>query len=255
MISAICLSLAAALAPMPAQQADRSARASEALPSVVLVHGAVMDGSGWQSVFAALTRRGYRVAVTQLPLTGLNEDVATVRAAIARLPGPIVLVGHSYGGAVISVAGTDPKVRSLVYVAAHQPDVGESVGELNARFPLPAHVEPAGDGKIIVASDHFRADVAADLPAAEAAFLAAAQAPTEVAAFTAKVPAAAWRGKPSWGIVARQDRTLSPALERWMYARSKTRVTELDGSHLVYMSRPNEVAAVIETAAKASDER
>ncbi len=230
--------------------ADAPARARSApVADIVLVHGAVMDGSGWRDVHDMLREKGLRVTVAQLPLTGLEADVAAVREAIARVTGPVVLVGHSYGGAVISVAGTDPKVLSLVYVAAHQPDRGESLADLNTRHPLPAHVLPAGEGSIIVDPAYFRDEVAADLPEGHAEFLANAQRPTATAAFTAKLPEAAWRSKPSWAVVARQDRTLSPEVERFMYARSGATVTELDGSHLVHMSHPGEVAEVIGKAA------
>ena len=216
---------------------------------VVLVHGAVMDGSSWRGVYEELHREGYRVIVAQLPLTGLDSDIAAAREAIGRANGPVVLVGHSYGGAVISAAGDDPKVRALVYVAAHQPDAGESVADLNGRFPLPAHVEQAGTGSIIVAPAHFKADVAADLDEDEARFLADAQRPTATIGFTTKLVAVAWHAKPSWAIVARQDHTLAPALQRWMYARSKAVVVELDASHSVQISRPADVAAVIRRAA------
>lgn len=219
---------------------------------VVLVHGAVMDGSGWRDVYDRLHKKGFRVLVVQLPLTGLDADVAAAREAIARAAGPVVLVGHSYGGAVISIAGSDPKVRSLVYVAAHQPDRGESVADLNARFPLPAHVVPAGEGKIIVDPAHFQADVAADVADVQAGFLADAQRPTAIAAFTTKLPEAAWRSKPSWAIIARQDHTVSPELQRFMYARSKAQVTEIDASHAVYISRAANVAEAIERAATAT---
>lgn len=244
-ITAVLAASLAADAPVAPPAGETPAR------DVVLVHGAVMDGSGWRDVYDRLRGKGYRVTVAQLPLTGLDADVAATRQAIARAQGPVVLVAHSYGGAVASVAGIDPKVRSLVYVAAHQPDKGESVADLNGRFPLPAHVISVGEGNIIVDPAHFYTDVAADVPGRQAEFLAHAQRPTATAAFTAKLSVAAWRIKPVWAIVARQDRTLSPDLMRFMYARSKAKVTELDASHAVYISRPAAVAEVIEKAAEA----
>ncbi|MFS0772719.1 alpha/beta fold hydrolase [Sphingomonas sp. 1P08PE] len=217
--------------------------------NVVLVHGATMDGSSWRPVYDRLRARGFRVQVVQLPLTGLADDVAATRQVIERQDGPVVLVGHSYGGAVVSAAGTDPKVRSLVYVAAFQPDVGESIADLGARFPMVAHPVMVTSSAMIVAPEAFRADIAADLQVATTDFLADAQRPTAVAAFTTRASTAAWRDKPSWALVARQDRTVAPDLERFMYARSKARTVEVDASHLAQLSKPDAVVALIEEAA------
>jgi pimeloyl-ACP methyl ester carboxylesterase len=220
-------------------------RAEAPVRNAILVHGAVMDGSGWRSVYDILVVNGFKVAVVQLPLTGLDDDVAETRRVIDRQDGPVVLVGSSYGGAVISVAGTDPKVKALVYVAALQPDQGESVVDLNARWPMVGHPKDLGNGTMIVDPAYFAADVAADLPTEEAAFLSHSQRPTAFAAFTTKLPRVAWRDKPSFGIVATQDKTLSPDMERFMYKRSGADIVEIKASHLPHISQPQAVADVI----------
>jgi pimeloyl-ACP methyl ester carboxylesterase len=223
-----------------------------AVKNIVLVHGANTDGSGWRGVYDILTKDGYHVSVVQQPLTGLADDVAATQRIIDRQDGPAVLVGHSYGGAIITVAGTDPKVRALVYVAALQPDVGETTGKLAASIPgdLPStDLKPTKDGFIFVDPAKFAEDVAADLPPAQAAFMANAQMPVAAAAFDAPVTVAAWHDKPSFGIIATADRALNPKLARWMYTRSGAKITEINGSHLVYVSQPSAVASVIETAA------
>jgi len=237
----------AALAAAPGQATEPPVR------NVVLVHGAVMDGSSWRAVHDRLREAGGRVTVVQLPLTSFEADVAATREAIERQDGPVVLVGHSYGGAVITEAGATPKVKALVYVAAFQPDVGESVGALGARFPVPAHPRMVSDGVMIVEPERFGDDVAADLPKAEAEFLAHAQRPTAVSVFEATIGSAAWRDRPSWSVVATRDRTVAPDLQRFMYARSGANVVELDASHLVHVSRPDEVAAVIRRSMTSAD--
>ncbi len=231
--------------------APTAAFAQDLAKSIVLVHGAVMDGAGWRGVYDILRRKGFHVSVAQLPLTGLDADVAATRRLIDLQPGPVVLVGHSYGGAVISAAGTDPKVVSLVYVAALQPDIGESVADLNARWPMPGHPVPLDGGAMIIDSAHFRADIAADVPKGEADFLAASQRPTAFTSFTAKLSAAAWKTKPSFGVVATEDKTIDPNEERFMYGRSGAKVVEVRASHLVHISQPKAVADVIVQAAAA----
>lgn len=224
-----------------------------AVKNIVLVHGANTDGSGWRGVFDILTKDGYHVSVVQQPLTGLADDVAATKRVIDRQDGPVVLVGHSYGGAIITVAGADPKVHALVYVAAVQPDIGETTSKLAASMPgeVPASdLELTSDGFIFVDPARFAADVAADLPQAKARYLANAQMPVAAAAFDAPVTVAAWRGKPSYGIVATADRALNPKLARWMYKRSGAKTTEIEASHLVYISQPAAVARVIERAAR-----
>ena len=219
----------------------------------MLVHGAITDGSGWRGVYDILTQDGYHVSVVQPPLTGLADDVAATKRLIDQQDGPVILAGHSYGGTIITMAGTDPKVRALVYVAALQPDVGETTHKLAAMMPgmAPAgDLRPTRDGFIFVDPGRFPADVAADLPRAQAQFMASSQVPVAAAAFDAPVTAAAWRFKPSYGIIALDDRELSPRLARWMYERSGARITEVKASHLVYISHPAAVARVIETAAR-----
>jgi pimeloyl-ACP methyl ester carboxylesterase len=246
---------AVAIAASPAAKAGSAAIGT--VKNVVLVHGANTDGSGWRGVYDALTKDGYRVSVVQQPLTGLAEDVAATKRVIDQQDGPVILVGHSYGGTIITVAGADPKVRALVYVAALQPDVGETTGQLAASMPgaTPgSDLKPTSDGFIFVDSTRFAADVAADLPPAQAKYLANAQMPVAAAAFDAPVTVAAWHDKPSYGIVATADRALNPILARWMYKRSGATTTEIRASHLVYISHPGAVAGVIEKAARSVSE-
>jgi pimeloyl-ACP methyl ester carboxylesterase len=242
---------AVVVATSPAVEAGSGAIGT--VKNIVLVHGAIADGSGWRGVYDILIKDGYRVSVVQQPLTGLVDDVAATKRVIDQQDGPVILVGHSYGGTIITVAGADPKVRALVYVAALQPDVGETTNQLAASMPgaVPSSdLKPARDGFIFVDSTKFAADVAADLPPAQAKYMANAQMPVAVAAFDAPVSVAAWRDKPSYGIVATADRALNPMLARWMYKRSGAKMTEIKASHLVYISHPGEVASVIESAAR-----
>lgn len=226
--------------------------AAEAQPArnVVLVHGAFADGSGWKGVYDRLTSKGYRVTIVQQPETGLDADVEATRRAVAMQDGPVVLVGHSWGGQVISEAGTDPKVAALVFVAAAVPEVGETVKSLNERMPPRELAVRNVGGYLMLDPAHYHAQFAADLPKAQADFMAHSQVLIAAKAFEEPAKAAAWRTKPSYGIVAGSDRTLRPELERWMYARAKATVTEVPGSsHAVYLSHPDVVAAVIEKAA------
>jgi len=219
---------------------------------IVLVHGALTDGSTWRGVYDNLTRDGFRVRVVQQPLTGLADDVAATERVIDQLEGPVVLVGHSYGGTIITVAGANPKVKALVYVAALQPDVGETTNQLSSSKPgkVPrSDLTATSDGYVFFDPARFPADVGADVPAAQAQFLAHAQMPVAASAFDATVKVAAWHDKPSYGIIATEDLELSPELAHWMYARSGAKVTEIRGSHLVYISQPRAVARVIESAA------
>ena len=223
-----------------------------AVKNIVLVHGAITDGSGWRGVYDILTKDGYRVSVVQQPLTGLADDVAATKRVIDQQDGPVILVGHSYGGSIITVAGADPKVRALVYVAALQPDAGETSNQLAASMPAEvpsSDLKPTKDGFVFLDPTKFAADVAADLPPAQAEYMAHAQMPVAAAAFDAPVTVAAWHDKPSYGIVATADRALNPMLARWMYKRSGAKITEIKASHLVYISQPDAVASVIETAA------
>jgi len=250
------IAVAAAMVAVSWTAAAGSAAAG-AVKNIVLVHGANTDGSAWRGVYDVLTNDGYHVSVVQQPLTGLADDVAATQRVIDRQDGPVILVGHSYGGAIITVAGADPKVRALVYVAAVQPDVGETTGKLAASMPgdFPSSdIVPTKDGFLFVDPARFAADVAADLPPAQARFMANAQTPVAAAAFDAPVTVAAWHDKPSYGIIATEDRALNPKLARWMYQRSGAQITEIKGSHLVYVSRPRAVATVIEKAARSATE-
>jgi pimeloyl-ACP methyl ester carboxylesterase len=259
MKTAYALGIAFATAVVAASPtAEAGSEATGPAKNIVLVHGANTDGSGWRGVHDILIRHGYRVSVVQQPLTGLADDVAATKRVIDQQDGPVILVGHSYGGTIITVAGADPKVRALVYVAALQPDVGETTSQLAASIPgeIPgSDLKPTGDGFIFVDSTRFAADVAADLPPAQARYLADAQMPVAAAAFDAPVTVAAWRDKPSFGIVATADRALNPMLARWMYKRSGATMTEIKASHLVYISQPGAVASAIERAARSIGEK
>ncbi len=254
MMHTLRIALAALLVAIAAPAAAGSAPPARA--QIVLVHGALIDGSSWRGVHDILTKDGYRVSVVQQPLTGLDADVAATQRVLDHLDGPIVLVGHSYGGTIITVAGADPKVRALVYVAALQPDVGETSNQLAASMPgtaPPADFRQTKDGFLFLDPAKFAADFGADLSPALARFMAHAQMPLAAAALDAPVTVAAWRDKPSYAIVATEDRALNPKLARWMYARSKATVTEIKASHAVLITRAAAVAAVIEKAAAALD--
>lgn len=219
--------------------------------SIVLVHGALIDGSSWRGVYDVLTRHGFRVAVVQQPLTGFEDDVAATKRVIDQQQGLVVLVGHSYGGAIITVAGTDPKVRALVYVAGLQPDVGETAGEVAPpKPPADKHLILGKDGFIFIAPANFAEDVAADLPKAQVDFMAHAQMPVASAAFAVKMPVAAWHSKPSYAVIAKQDQALDIERATWMARRAGSKVTFVDGSHAVLTSQPRAVAGVIEAAAR-----
>lgn len=222
--------------------------------TIVLVHGALIDGSSWRGVYDVLTSDGYRVRIVQQPLTGLDEDVAATRRVLDQEDGPVILVGHSYGGSIITVAGVDPKVKALVYVAALQPDVGESSGEVAPPMPPASHdLKPTKDGFVFLDPARFAADFGADLPRANAEFMARSQMPVAGAAFSAKLPAAAWRDKPSYAIIATEDRALDPAVARRMAERAGSKVTAVKASHAVLISHPRAVARVIEAAARDGD--
>lgn len=244
-LSLVLAALAALGSSMPASADTRN---------IVLVHGAAVDGSYWRGVHDVLVADGYRVAVVQLPLTSLDDDVAATRRVLDAQDGAIVLVGHSYGGAVVTVAGTDPDVTALVYVAALQPDVGESVTELMASMPAdtdPNAILVGDDGTFTIRPTLYHANVAADVPKATADFLAVSQVPTGPAISAAEVGVAAWRDKPSYAVLTTRDRILSPALQRFMYRRSGATIAEVEASHSVHISQPKAVAAVIAKAARA----
>lgn len=234
--------------------ADASARPKA---SIVLVHGAFVDGSGWQAVHAILTGRGFEVLVVQNPTITLEGDVAATARVIGLAHHPVTLVGHSYGGAVITEAGDDPKVASLVYIAAFVPDAGESVSDLTQHPAEPgeatAPLLPLEDGFLIVDPAKFPEAFAADVALETTRFMAAAQVPWGLGAVTAKLGKAAWKHKPVHYLVATADRMAPPSAQRRMAKRSGARTAEIDSSHAAMLSHPYEVAAFIETAASTSD--
>jgi pimeloyl-ACP methyl ester carboxylesterase len=220
--------------------------------SVVLVHGGFVDGSGWQPVYDILTGLGYHVSVVQNPTLSLEGDVAAARQVIDAQPGPVVLVGHSYGGMVITEAGTHDKVAALVYIAAFAPDAGESVSMLIADPPPGAPVPPIlppRNGFLLLDREKFHSSFAGDLPAGQAAFMADAQVPWGVDALGGTVSQPAWRTKPSWYLVTTEDRMIAPPAQRTMSQRAGSKVTEIAASHSVFLSQPAAVAALIEQAA------
>jgi pimeloyl-ACP methyl ester carboxylesterase len=223
-----------------------------AATNVVLVHGGFVDGSGWQGVYDILTGHGYHVSVVQNPTLSLEGDVAATRQVIDQQPGPVVLVGHSYGGMVITEAGTHDKVTTLVYIAAFAPDAGESVNTLIANPPPGAPVPPIlppSNGFLFLDRDKFHASFAGDLPAEQAAFMADAQVPWGVDALNGTITQPAWRTKLSWYLVTTEDRMIPPPGQRAMSQRAGSKVTEVTASHSVFLSQPAVVAALIEQAA------
>ena len=223
--------------------------------NVVLVHGGFVDGSGWQGVHAELRKRGYAVTVVQNPTTSLADDVTVTKRALAAQDGPAILVGHSYGGVVVTEAGNDPKVAALVYVAAFAPDAGESVASLIKDPPAGAAVPPilpAQDGFLFLEKERFAASFAADVAPEIAAFMADSQVPWGVDALTGAVSKPSWKAKPSVYVVATEDRMIPPPAQRAMAGRAGSRVTEVQGSHAVYVSQPAAIAAAIDLAAQAA---
>jgi len=231
------------------------AQPAGAVRNIVLVHGAFADGSGWEDVYKILSAKGYNVIAVQNPLSSLEDDVAAVDRALDKLDGPAILVGHSWGGAVITQAGASPKVVGLVYVAAFAPDAGENVLKwASAAPPAPENgiLPPDDKGYIYFEKSKFHAGFCADLPADKAAFMYASQGPVSVKCFTTPLTSAGWKSKPSWAIVATEDKAINPDTERQMYKRAGSTVTEIKGSHVVFASQPKAVAAVIEAAARGS---
>ena len=221
--------------------------------SIVLIHGDFVDGSGWEHVYNILRKDSYAVRIVQNTTSSLADDVAATRRVIADEPNSIILVGHSYGGVVITEAGTDPKVTGLVYIAAFAPDGGESVASL-IRNPAPGvpvpPILPARDGYLLLDRSKFATSFAADLPMEKADFMANSQLPLGLGAWDAPVKEAAWRTKPSWYLVATDDKMIPPAAQRAMSRRAGARVTEVKGSHAIHISQPEAVAALIRKAAK-----
>jgi pimeloyl-ACP methyl ester carboxylesterase len=241
--------IAAALALTSATIAAPAAMAAP-VKNIVLVHGFFADGSGWQGVADILTRDGFNVAVVQQPETSLAEDVKATNSIVNALDGDSILVGHSYGGVVITEAGNNAKVKGLVYVAAFAPDAGESLLTLVKKTPPASEgVKATADGQLYFDHALFHADFAADLPAAQANFMARAQVLPAVQTAAAPITQAAWKTKPSWAIVSTADRTVNPDLERFMAKRAGSKITEINGSHATFIVHPAEVAKVIEQAA------
>jgi pimeloyl-ACP methyl ester carboxylesterase len=229
------------------------AASTSGVKNVVLVHGAFVDGSGWQGVYQALKKDGYTVTIVQNPTVSLEDDVAVTKRALAAQDGPAILVGHSYGGAVITEAGNDPKVAGLVYIAAFAPDRGESVSKLISNPPPGAPVSPIlppQDGYLFQDRAKFPASFAADVSPDVGAFMADSQVPWGVQALDGTIKEPAWRTKPSWYLVATEDKMIPPDAQRTMSKRAGSTVVEVKGSHAVYISQPQAVASIIEKAAK-----
>lgn len=221
--------------------------------NIVIVHGAFADGSGFRGVFDILSKKGYHVTIVQNPLTGLKDDVAAAKRILDKQDGPTILVGHSWGGVVITEAGMHPNVVGLVYVAAYQPDKGENTLKWATSAPtLPEYgiLDPDDKGFVYYDKTKFHKGFAGDLSKAEADFLFASQQPIFAESFATPVTEAAWKTKPTYGIVATEDKSINPEIERNMYKRSNTKITELKGSHVVFASQPEAVAKVILSAAE-----
>ena len=242
--------LSAVLAAGTLESAAAQPAPKGGIKNVVLVHGAFADGSGWEAVANILKKDGYTVSVVQHPETSYAEDVKFTKAVIDQQSGPVVLVGHSYGGAVITEAGNDPKVAALVYIAAFAPDVGESCASIEKAVP-PAStaIKATADGYFYIDPAAFHADFAADVPKAKADFMAISQVVISADSFTSAIKTPAWKSKPSWYMVATADRSINPQQERMMAKRAHAKTVEVNSSHVAYISHPKETAKLIEEAA------
>jgi pimeloyl-ACP methyl ester carboxylesterase len=229
---------------------------NQVVRNVVLVHGAFADGSGWRGVYDNLTQRGYKVTIVQNPLTSLADDVAATKRAIERQDGPTILVGHSWGGVMITEAGIDPKVAGLVYVSALSPDAGETTAQQYEGYTTPPEfvIEPTADGFGFIKADTFKTGFAADTTDEDAAFLRDSQVPINLSAFGVKLENAAWRTKPSWAVIARQDKAFDQRMLQDMAKRIGAKVTEVDASHALFMTQPKVIADVIDEAAKSTQQ-
>jgi pimeloyl-ACP methyl ester carboxylesterase len=226
---------------------------TQSTKNVVLVHGGFVDGSGWESVYSVLKKDGYNVAIVQNPTISLAGDVAATQLVINEQDGPVILVGHSYGGAVITEAGTDPKVVGLVYITAFAPDKGESVNSLIKDPPPDAPVPPIlppKDGYLFLDKTKFAASFAGDVDAEKAAFMADAQVPWGLEALAGEISEPAWKSKPSWYLLVTEDKMIPPPAQRFMSERAGSTVAEVAGSHAIYVSKPNAVAELIKQAAQ-----
>jgi pimeloyl-ACP methyl ester carboxylesterase len=227
---------------------------SAAVTAVVLVHGGFVDGSGWEDVYKILKKDGYNVSIVQNPTLSLADDVAATKRVVAMQGRPVILVGHSYGGVVITEAGNDPNVAGLVYIAAFAPDKGESVGSLikdpQPGAPVPP-ILPPQDGYLLLDKAKFAASFAADVTQEKAEFMANSQVPWGVEALNGAISESAWKTKPSWYLVATDDKMIPPPAQQFMSKRAGSTVVEVKGSHAVYVSKPEAVAALIDKAARA----
>jgi pimeloyl-ACP methyl ester carboxylesterase len=235
-----------------------SAKADSNVKTIVLVHGGFVDGSGWEQVYKLLKKAGYNVSTVQNPTISLEDDVAVTKRVLAAQTGPVILVGHSYGGAVITEAGNDPKVAALVYITAFALDKGESVSSLIKDAPPGAPtppILPPVDGYLFLDKAKFSASFGADVDPEKASFMADSQVPWGVGALSGTITEAAWRTKPSWYLVATEDKMIPPPAQRFMSERSGSTVVEVAGSHAIYVSQPGAVAELIEQAANAVSTR
>jgi pimeloyl-ACP methyl ester carboxylesterase len=248
MKTALAIGLAMALGVAGLAQA---AAPTSGIKNVVLVHGAFADGSGWEAVAKSLLAKGYNVSIVQEPETSFADDVKATQRVLDMQTGPVVLVGHSYGGAIITEAGNDPKVAALVYVAALQPDAGETSGTLLSKMPAAGKgIKQTPDGFLYLDPSLFAADFAADLPKPQAEMMGRSQVFVAASAFNAPITKAAWKTKPSWAIVATEDRSINPDLERFMAKRANSKTAEVKAAHDVYMAQPVAVVKFIDEAAK-----
>ncbi|RIV78780.1 alpha/beta hydrolase [Pelagerythrobacter aerophilus] len=250
-IRQIALGAATALAVVNTAHAQPDDRAGEQT-SIVLVHGAFADGSGWRGVYDRLVAKGYRVAIVQNPLTSLEDDVDATKRVIERQPGHVILVGHSWGGTVITEAGNHPKVAGLVYVSALAPDTGETTAQQYEGFPAATEfvIDTQSDGFGFVNRDKFKAAFAADASDSDAAFLRDSQVPINMAVFTTPISEAAWRSKPSWAVIAREDQAFGEGMLLHIARRMNADITEVPGSHALFMTQAQAVSEVIERAAR-----
>jgi pimeloyl-ACP methyl ester carboxylesterase len=227
----------------------------EHIKNVVLVHGAFADGSGWKAVADLLKKDGYRVSVAQPPETSYADDQKYTKAAIDAIGGPVVLVGHSYGGSIITEAGNHPNVAALVYIAAFALDEGESCATIEQAVPPATKaIKQDSEGNFWIDQTHFAEDFAADIPRDEAEFMAISQVPISTDSFTHQAKYPAWKHKPTWYMVASEDRSINPDQERMMAKRAKAKTVEVKSSHVAYMSCPSETAKLIEEAATSVNE-
>ncbi len=252
-ISAIAVAATLSVA-LPAVNAAAIIPNDQSVRNVVLVHGAFADGSGWKGVYENLTKRGYRVSIVQNPLTSLADDVAATKRALERQDGPVILVGHSWGGTVITEAGIDEKVAGLVYVSAISPDAGETTAQQYEGFAPASEfvIETTKDGFGYVSPEKFKAGFAHDGSDADVAFMRDAQVPINMSAFGTKLENAAWRTKPSWAVIATEDKAFDQAMLIHMAERIKAKITKVSASHALFMTQPAVISDTIDQAAKAA---